>query len=130
MGRYFREDYTPWSFVIPVAFAVMLGVLAADAVKLMVAGVMARAALQEFNDSMSKQTTSDHLPARPDLIRSPPIEAQTQPPSPPALPGLLQANREHLDRACIGGTVSLREPNGWSQDTSTGSPQSCIATTP
>jgi len=126
MGRYFREDYTPWSFVLPIALGVMLGVLAADVVRLMVAGMMARAALQEIS-----QNSGGPAP-RPEPFEQLPQEqpAQSTPDPVPALPGLLQANHEHLPRACIGGTVSLRETNGWSQDTSTGSPQACTATSP
>ena len=132
MSRYFRDDYTSWSFVFPIALAVMIGVLAADVVRLMVAGVMARVALQEINESLRKQTTPGHLPARYDSTETPPQEPATRPgtSSAPELPGLLQAKRNGLDRACIGGTVSLRETNGWSQDTSTGSPQPCTATSP
>ena len=131
MNRHFRDEYTPWSFVLPIALAVTVGVLAADVVRLMVAGVMAHAALQELNESMSRQTPPGDLPARPGLIEPPSQEQPTQSApytSTPELPGLLKANREHLDRACIGGTVSMRESNGWSQDTSTGSPQACAST--
>jgi hypothetical protein len=104
--------------------------LAADVVKLVVAGVMARAALQELNESMSNQTPPGNLPARPDLIETQQEASPSGSSAGPELPGLLQANREKLRRACIGGTVSLREANGWSQDTSIGSPQACIATSP
>lgn len=34
-----RDEYTPWSFVIPMALAVMIGVLAADLVRLGVAAL-------------------------------------------------------------------------------------------
>lgn len=131
MARQFRDEYTPWSLVFPVALAVMLGVLAADAVRLIVAGVAAHAALQELNESLKKQTTPGDLPARPGLVEPDSAEAPVQyapGASSPQLPGLLQANRERANRACIGGTVSVRESNGWSQDNTTGSPKGCTAT--
>jgi hypothetical protein len=131
MSRFFRDEYTPWSFVVPIALAVMIGVLSADVVRIVVAGVMARAALQELNESMSRQMPRGHVPTSPGLIQTPSQgrPAQSVPyASTPALPGLLRANRDNLNRACLGGTVSLRESNGWSQDRSTGSPQACTAT--
>ena len=123
MNFVFRHDYTP-SSVFPIALAVMIGVLAEDVVKLVVAGVMARAALQELNERMSAQTPLRDLPSRPGPVDSPSQMRATQSityESAPNLPGLLQANREHLHRACIGGTISFRESNGSSQDTTTGS---------
>lgn len=126
MGRYFKDDYTPWSFVAPIALAVMFGVLAADVVRLIVAGVMAHAALEQVQESLNKESGAVQLqPA----LQLPPVDP-VRGPAAPALPGLLEARRHHLDRACIGGTVSLRESNGWSQDTSSGSPERCTATSP
>ena len=50
MRSYQGNDYTPWSFVIPVALAVMLGVLAADFVKMLVLAAMAKAAIAEVTN--------------------------------------------------------------------------------
>ena len=134
MRRQFRDDdYTPWSFVVPIALAVMLGILAADVVRLMVGAMIAKAAISELNESLEAQTTPGHLPARPEAVGPAREEAyQYEEPerSSPDLPGLLKANRDGVDRACIGGTVSYREANGWSQDTSSGSPQPCRANSP
>jgi hypothetical protein len=99
-------------------------------VKLVVAGIMAHAALQELDESMSKETSSGHSPARPNLLGQPSQEQQPQSGPIPILPGPLEANRMHLIRACIAGTVSLREANGWSQDRLSGTPQPCTATSP
>lgn len=125
--RYQRDEYTPWSFVAPIALAVMLGVLAADLVRIGVAAVMLKAAVDEMNKSARAQTTPGHLPARPNYTT-----AQVAAPaayhsraSLPELPGLLRANRDGLNEACIAGTISHRVENGWSQDFSTGSPQPC-----
>ena len=130
MSRYYKEDYTPWSFVLPMAIAVMLGVLAADLVRVAVAAMFVRAAVEQLDDELKKQTTPGHLPARPNAVQSDPEpEAKYLPGAfDPRLPGLLEAKRQGLDRACIGGTVSVRETNGWSQELSGGSPQRCIAT--
>lgn len=128
MRNYQRDEYTPWSFVLPMTLAVALGILASDMVKLGVGLIIAKSAIESLNESMRSQTTPGHLPARP----SAPAIEQPIKYGPDAfsveLPGLLEANRRKLAQACIGGAVSIREPNGWSQDLSTGSPQRCIAT--
>lgn len=128
MTRHFQDDYTPWSFVLPMAFAVMLGVLAADLVRLSVAAMMAKAAVEQLQAEL-RQTTPGHLPARPNAVedQTPRVRYESGA-SIPQLPGLLEANRQGLDRACIGGTVSLRESNGWSQEMSSGMPEKCVAT--
>lgn len=127
MRNYQRDEYTPWSFVLPMTLAVALGILASDMVKLGVGLIMAKAAIDSLNESMRSHTTPGHLPARPNV----PVVEPTIKYGPDAfsaeLPGLLEANRRKLDRACIGGAVSIRERNGWSQDLSAGSPQRCIA---
>lgn len=133
MRNYQRDEYTPWSLVMPVALAVMLGVLAADVVKLGIGMMMAKAAIESFSESMRKQTTPGHLPARPNMTTST-VNEPTVTYGPdafsPELPGPMRAKQERLDRACIGGAVTLRQRNGWSQDMSTGMPQRCIATSP
>ena len=131
MSRYYKDDYTPWSFVVPMALAVMLGVLAADVVRLAVVAMAAKSALEQINDDLKKQTTPGHLPARPNATQSDPEPEMKYMPGAfdPRLPGLLEANRQDLDRACIGGTISVRESNGWSQELSGGYPQKCVATT-
>lgn len=128
MTRYFQDDYTPWSFVAPIALAVMLGVLAADLVRISVAAMMAKAAIEKFQSDL-RQTTPGHLPARQSAVEVAEPQVRYQPRATlPRLPGLLEANRNGLDRACLGGTVSLRVSNGWSQDLSRGTPEKCIAT--
>ena len=131
MSRYYKEDYTPWSFVLPMALAVMLGVLAADAVRLALAAMFVKSAVEQINDQLKKQTTPGHLPARPNATQAEPeLEVEYLPGAfDPQLPGLLEANRKRLDRACIGGTISVRESNGWSQELSGSYPQKCVATT-
>lgn len=126
MHRYQRDEYTPWSFVAPIALAVMLGILAADLVRIAATAVMVKAAVDEMNQSARRQTTPGHLPARPDSTVQPARPAASQR-SVELLPGLLRANREGLSRACIGGTISNRVANGWAQDLATGSPQPCRA---
>ena len=124
-----RDEYTPWSFVFPIALGVSLGILATDAVKLGVGLVMAKAVVESFNETARKQTTPGHLPARIGQTSSAPADPPIRYGSTafhPELPGLREANEKRLDRACIGGTISLREPNGWSQDTSNGSPMPCV----
>lgn len=134
MRSYQRDEYTPWSLVMPVALAVMLGILAADVIKLGVGMMMAKAAIESFNESMRKQTTSGHLPARPTATAASTENAPTITYGPdafsPELPGPMTAKKDQLAQACIGGKVTLRRRNGWSQDMSTGMPQRCIATSP
>ena len=133
MRNYQRDEYTPWSLVMPVALAVMLGILTADAIKLGVGMMMAKAAVESLNESMRKQTTSGHLPARPNVptstVNEPTVSYGPDAYS-PERPGPIRAKQEKLDRACISGVVTLRQRNGWSQDMSTGRPQRCIATSP
>lgn len=126
--NYHRDEYTPWSFVLPMTLAVALGILASDLVKLGVGMIVAKAAIESFNENVRRQTTPGHLPARSNTPEiEPPIKYGPDAFS-DELPGLLEANRRRLDRACIGGTVSIRQPNGWSQDLSEGSPKRCLAT--
>lgn len=130
MTRHFQDDYTPWSFVLPIAFAVMLGVLAADLVRLSVAAMMAKTAIEQLQAELG-QTTPGHLPARPNAIAQAEPSVRYESDAPLAqLPGLLEANRLGLDRACIGGTVSVRESNGWSQEMRSGTRGKCVATSP
>ena len=63
MSRIYREVNTPWSFVLPIAFVVMIGALSADVVRLMVAGVMARVDLQELNESLLVARHVHRLPS-------------------------------------------------------------------
>ena len=130
MTRYFQDEYTPWSFVLPIALAVMLGALAADVVRISVTAMLAKAAVDKLQSEL-QQATPGHLPARPSAVEAqePPVHYEPGA-SLERLPGLLTANRQGLDRACLGGTVSLRVSNGWSQDMSRGTPEKCVATSP
>lgn len=131
MRNFHRDEYTPWSFVIPTALAVMIGVLAADLVRLGVAAFMVRSALSGLQQDARKAVTPGHLPARPNAVVSPPQSAPINygPDAfSPDLPGPSKAIRENLSRACIGGTIAIRKDNGWSQQTSNGRPQRCVAT--
>src|SRR5688500_1936483 len=108
MTRYFQDDYTPWSFVLPIALAVMVGVLAADLVRLTVVGLLANAATEELQTDL-QQTTPDQLPAPPHVVEAPEPPVRYQPRAgAPRLPGWPEGNRHGLDRACVGGTVLLR----------------------
>ena len=77
MRNYQRDEYTPWSLVIPGALAVMLGVLAADVIKLGVGVMMAKAAIESLNENIRKQTTPGHLPARPNATAASTANAPT-----------------------------------------------------
>lgn len=123
-----RDDTTtPWSYVLPGALAVMLGVLAADLVRLAVVAAVAKQAMSDFNEQMKEVTRT--LPTAAPIYQGNHSSSDDQQviDTVPRLPGLTTANQQGLREACIAGTVSLRETNGWSQDMSDGMPKRCVA---
>ena len=133
MYKPFRDtDYTPWSFVWPVAIGVMLGVLLADLVRLVVGGLLAGALLSAWSDDVNEKlgTTPGHLPARPGVV----VAEPTRPTRPtanqvPIYDGPSTAIRKGDIRACVGGYGAYREESGWTQHTN-GGLRPCSANSP
>ena len=133
MRRHPPDDLTPWSLVVPVALAVMVGILAADLVRLGVGALVVKSAIDAVGRSASSANVSGRRPAAPGTVAAHAGSAHREPQpdvSVPALPGPTTAVREGLGRACIGGTIALRRDNGWSQETSAGRPLRCSADSP
>lgn len=128
MRRRPPEDLTPWSLVAPVALAVMIGILAADLVRLGVGALMVKSAIDAVERDMPKSSAPTQRPADAAATRAQPAAIQYGPDAfSPDLPGPSKAVRDGLRRACIGGTIAVRINNGWSQETSAGKPLRCIA---
>lgn len=132
-SRYARSESnsTPWSYVLPGALAVMLGVLAADAIRLIIVSVIAKVAIADLATQIKDARAQAPLP-----LSSAASQEGVAPEAPsdslgtPGLPGPMTAKRYRLIRSCIAGTISLHEENGWSQDLSDGSPKACVANSP
>ena len=127
----FRDrDYTPWSFVWPVATGVMLGVLLADLVRVVVGAVLAGALLSSWSDNLEKrQTTPGHLPARPGQVVQQPRRSSSSSPQVPVLDGPRTARSKDEITACVAGYIAYDEGNGWTQHTNGGRRQ-CTARSP
>lgn len=135
----FRDDAPPWSFFIPVTLAVIVGVLAADAIRHAIGIVFDR-------DEAPAQVETEAGPAA-DPVAAPERAEPVSPPTPgPAaaadatdvaasprqqaatavdaatsdsgvleLPDSMTARRDGAPRACVNGTVVNRVEGGWEQ---------------
>lgn len=127
---------TPWSFFLPIALAVAVGVLvanglgavlfggseadehAADATEAAAAGKDGEALADVEAGSVQQATVAAKQPAPAKPL--PTLE-------PVSLPGPSGARRDGEVRACIGGTVAVRAENGWEQEVVNDAPARCIA---
>ena len=124
--------FAPWSFVLPAALAVMIGVLGADLIKLVV---------RALHTSEQVPATTAAAPA-PAAAVPPPVDAGSQDATSavrvgtplagtlPSLPGPSSARRDGDPRACINGTVVYRRSNGWEQGLHDDAPVRCRAGSP
>jgi hypothetical protein len=107
---------------------VMLGVLAADLVRLAAAAAALKAAFQSTTTgSHEAQQRAEDARARqlyPD--NASPIAAEE--PGLPQWPGPVTARATGQSRACVGGKIVDRSGNGWQQVDMDGRSQQCIAT--
>ncbi|HST43641.1 MAG TPA: hypothetical protein VLK29_00285 [Luteimonas sp.] len=129
-----RRSAPRWSLVLPVSLAVMLGVLAADLVKLVIRALHA-----------SEQVPVESAEAAPAAAVAV-VEATTvaagggdaaavEVGKPLAgvlqvLPGPSSARRDGDPRACINGTLVYRRSNGWEQGLHDDAPVRCRAGSP
>ncbi len=120
-----RDPALPWSITLPVAAGVFLGALLLGLLLLAYAN--------------GQKNSSETAAAAPGQGRAQQAAATIQPTASvattdaasllPRLPGLIEANRLQLKRACIGGTVGHRRSNGWVQAVADNAPRRCVATT-
>lgn len=131
-----RDEFralTPWSFFLPIALAVMLGVLVAhaliaafsgsggdaDASAAQLAALTADAGEPQADSSNASSSTGRK--GRPVVAKTVAVLA------PVSLPGPSSARRDGEARACIGGTIAMRAENGWEQEVVEDAPARCRA---
>ncbi|WP_344758703.1 hypothetical protein [Luteimonas lutimaris] len=137
---------TPWSFFLPIALAVALGVLVANGLGAMFFGAGESGSAQQVRaddvDADGDAHTPDDVPVpgakasaasgsadAADMDGKPEAEAPVAL-EPVRLPGPSAARRDGLSRACIGGTIAVRATNGWEQEVVEDAPARCIAASP
>lgn len=156
--RYDRDAVSPWAFFLPVALAVMVGSLVADAVGGMLrdrfAGVQPVVAEQVTPvDTMPVETAAPVEPARaayapvaqpepvveapnpdaaqlaePDVAGAPLAAATPVDDGARRLSGPMTARQAGESESCINNTVATRNPNGWEQALENDAPVRCEAT--
>jgi hypothetical protein len=124
-----HEAVTPWSFALPMAAGVFLGVLIFGLLLLAyLQGQMRAGAERPDSGATASAPSSRSAQAAASAPLAGPQEAEPAR-ALPRLPGLIEANRRHLKTACIAGTVGHRQENGWTQAVASNAPRRCIATT-
>ncbi|HRN62751.1 MAG TPA: hypothetical protein PK743_11050 [Luteimonas sp.] len=140
------EDVRPWSFFLPVALAVAVGMLLAGLVQRGVDAMLAGDDAAEMvgvdaaePDAPAPQTRKASRSTSADGKRSvaaarQPVEpSETEPTTPevaaepviPTLPGAIVAKRDGAPEACINGSIALRNDNGWQQLLENDAPVPC-----
>lgn len=127
-----RAGTARWSLFLPVMLAVAAGILVADLVR-HVAGAA-------FGDEAAPRAATQAGPGRASLHvddgdgadgEAGPVPVVDVGPTRGgdlvSLPGPVAAMRDGAPRACIGGTIALRRPNGWEQGLEGDVPLRCIA---
>lgn len=120
---------TPWAYFVPMALAVMVGALAAQAIGAALFDDSAPPATgdvaAEGGGSVPQAGSSvDDGAKRAAAARPLPVL------QPVRLPGPTTARRDGQTRACIGGTIALRASNGWEQEVRNDAPARCRASSP
>lgn len=111
---------SPWAFFLPVAAAVLVGVLAADLVRLWYVSRATTAALATMRADLRRQSNAMAAPTA--TVRVGPAV-----PSVDTLQGPIGAVRSGASAACVAGYVASRVKGGWDQETPL---RLCRATTP
>jgi hypothetical protein len=138
--RGFLDDAPPWSFFLPITLAVVLGSLIADAVRLATGTVFVRDTVETAAPARTPAkapaanavaSANENVPATtPSAPGTPTPDTAAADTSAPELPGPISAMRDRDERACIGGSVADRRPNGWEQALEDDAPVRCTATSP
>jgi len=114
----------PFSLIICIAIGVCLGQLAATGIQALIAMQLARQAMQQMSsEAAASREQADEARRQREEAK---VRAELQARG-PALPGPLESSLRVGDLACIAGTISRKEPNGWSQVTdSANRSQPCV----
>lgn len=153
----FRDDAPPWSFFIPVTLAVIVGVLAADAIRHAIGTVFGDDDPPEQVEAVTREAApprreaASPAPAEPaprgdaaataDAPVAPapppagPPEAAAADPAPRAdgvleLPDAMTARRDGAPAACVNGSVANRVEGGWEQALENDAPVPCVIANP
>lgn len=127
MYKPFRDrDYTPWSFVLPVAVGVFIGGLLVKLVTFLFGLWFAGQVIQAGNEAMREVFQDVSTPTAPRATNSGRRSAAAQV---PVLDGPRTARSMGEVRACVAGYLSYDEGNGWSQHTN-GGRRPCTARSP
>jgi hypothetical protein len=134
-----RDEFralTPWSFFLPIALAVMLGVLVAHALIAVFSGrgggddaSAAQLAARTEAAGNAREAGADRSNPASATGRTDALAAARAAPAlaPVSLPGPSSARRDGEARACIGGTIAVRAENGWEQEVVEDAPARCTA---
>jgi|SRR5690606_37902792 len=156
----FRDDAPPWSFFIPVTLAVIVGVLAADAIRHAIGTVFGSGddALEQV-EAEPRQAPEPQRQAEPQAAAEPAPRADAGPgaaadagvaptpmptgqPDPAAadrapradgvleLPDAMTARRDGAPAACVNGSVANRVEGGWEQALENDAPVPCAIANP
>ncbi|MDN5782495.1 MAG: hypothetical protein L0H23_10845 [Luteimonas sp.] len=122
---------TPWSFFLPVALAVAVGVLVANALGAALfndddAIEVAETGTEAVEGGKKAAVEATPAPAAGGVARVATV-AEPVVLAPERLPGPSSARRDGETRACIGGTIAVRADNGWEQEVVNDAPARCTA---
>ena len=155
----FRDDAPPWSFFIPVTLAVIVGVLAADAIRHAIGTVFGGGDAPGQVEAPPREAVTPQRPATPRAaaesapsadadaavdVEAAPVpspanqaDAATAAPVPvPRADGVLQlpdamtARRDGAPAACVNGSVANRVEGGWEQALENDAPVPCVIANP
>lgn len=152
--RYDRDAVSPWAFFLPIALAVMVGSLVADAVGHMLRDRFADAPVAVVEQVVAPVDTApvetaapvEPSPAMPEPVEpAPPVVQASHPdaamlaePDSAGAPlasegarrlsGPMTARQAGESESCINNTVATRSPNGWEQALENDAPVRCEAT--
>lgn len=133
-----RDEFrvlTPWSFFLPIALAVAVGVLVANGLGVaLFGGSEADEPVADATEAAAVDKGGDAPAADEENSAQATAAAKQTAPAkalptlePVSLPGPSGARRDGQVRACIGGTVAVRAENGWEQEVVDDAPARCVA---
>ena len=141
----FRDDVPPWSFFIPITLAVIVGVLAADAIRFAIgtvfdggemaiqAGAGAAAPVEPAPAASPgpEPVTGDvagteNAAALPEGQGAAAAEEASRSDGVLELPDSMSARRDGEPAACVNGTVANRVAGGWEQALEGDAPIPCV----
>jgi hypothetical protein len=140
-----RGELTPWSFFLPVALAVALGVVVADAVGFTTSAMVLKHEVAEASGPVStahpvgmpsavtakgSDGSASNTKVSAPAAKAKSVVAALPVLAPVRLPGPTSARRDGEIRACINGSIALRVAHGWQQEVLNDAPSRCQASSP